>query len=71
MSAETLVPRYTPSSVSKLDPAVMIVAWPDAGAVQLYQTDLPPALPAWSGSPVSFVAFTFVPLTVPLVPGIA
>src|SRR5207247_211298 len=60
-----------PSSVSKLEPAVLIVAWPEAGAVQLYQTDLPPALPAWFGSPASLVASTFVPVTLPLVPVIA
>jgi hypothetical protein len=41
---------------------------PEAGACQLYQTDLPPTLPAWFGSPGSFVAPTLVPLTIPLLP---
>ena len=39
----------------------------DAGAVHAYQTEWPPALPAWFGSPGSFVAPTFEPLTTPFV----
>ena len=37
----------------------------DAGAVHEYQTEWPPALPAWFGSPGSFVAPTVVPLMLP------
>jgi hypothetical protein len=37
-------------------------------AVHEYQTDLPPPFPAWFGSPASFVAPTFVPVALPLVP---
>ena len=33
--------------------------------VQLYQIDAPPASPAWSGSPGSFVAPAFEPTNVP------
>jgi hypothetical protein len=39
----------------------------DAGAVHAYQTEWPPALPAWFGSPDSFVAPTFERLTTPFV----
>ena len=62
--AETLVPVYTPSSVSKLLPSVSIVTVPLVGAVQVHHTLLPPVLPPWFGSPASLVAPTFVPLTV-------
>src|SRR5437762_11344089 len=41
-----------------------MVTLPAAGAVQDHQTDLPPALPAWFGSPVSLVAPTLEPLSV-------
>ena len=44
--------------------AVVTSTVAECGAVQEYQTDLPPALPAWLGSPVSFVAPTFLPYTV-------
>ena len=47
-----------------------IVAVPLAGAVQRYQIEAPPALPAWFGSPGSFVAPTFEPVAVPLEPAI-
>src|SRR5689334_14218789 len=41
-----------------------------ADAVHRYQTECAPTLPAWFGSPDSFVAATFVPVTVPDVPAI-
>src|SRR5690242_14552406 len=50
------VPVYTPSNVSKLLPLVEIVTGPLRGACHCHQTDLPPGLPASSGSPGSFVA---------------
>jgi len=45
-------------------------AWkrPLRGAVQRYQTEAPPALPAWLGSPLSLVAPILVPLVEPLAP---
>ena len=63
-----LPPVYTPKGVSKLLPMVSMVMFPLAGAVQVHHTDLPPVLPAWLGSPTSFVAFTFVPVRVAAVP---
>src|SRR5438552_1766104 len=57
-----------PSSVSKLEPAVVTVVAPEAGAVQRYQTEAPPEFPASGGSPGSFVAPRFEPATVPLPP---
>src|SRR5438105_3169238 len=60
-----------PSRVSKPEPTVSTVAVPLAGAVQRYQTEAPPALPAWLGSPDSFAAPAFEPVTVPLAPEIA
>jgi hypothetical protein len=42
--------------VSKADPRVSIVIVPACGARQENQTERPPALPAWFGSPASFVA---------------
>src|SRR3989442_921759 len=39
-----------------------------AGASHRYHTECPPALPAWLGSPLSFVAPELVPVTVPLLP---
>ena len=47
-----------------------IVAVPLAGAVHANQTEAPPALPAWFGSPGSFVAPTFEPVAEPLEPEI-
>src|SRR5438876_8919996 len=41
---------------------------PTNGDVQRYQTEAPPALPAWFGSPASFVARTSVPFVVPCEP---
>src|SRR6266404_692437 len=41
-----------------------MVTLPAAGAVHDHQTDLPPTLPAWFGSPVSLVAPTLEPLSV-------
>ena len=54
----TAVPVYAASTVSKPDPVVSMVAWPVTGAVQRYQTEAPPELPAWLGSPASLVAPT-------------
>ena len=49
--------RYRPRGrVSKLLPAVLIVTVPMSGAFHDHQTEAPPVLPAWLGSPVSFVA---------------
>src|SRR5881628_1928210 len=62
--ADTDEPVYTPSNVSKLLPLVVMVVLPEAGAVQDHQTDLPPPLPAWLGSPVSLLAPAFEPVTV-------
>ena len=42
-----------------------------AGDCHLYQMDLPPRMPPWTGSLGSSVALMFVPLTVPLSPAIA
>ena len=47
---EIAVPVYTPSNVSKLLPSVEIVTGPVRGACHCHQTDLPPGLPAMSGS---------------------
>ncbi len=49
-------------------PTVSIVTDPPAVGVQAYQTEAPPALPAWAGSPVSLVAFTLVAVMVPVAP---
>src|SRR5204863_236519 len=54
--------------VSKALPMVSMVAWPLPGAVQDHQTEWPPALPAWLGSPVSLVAPTLVPVCVEVLP---
>jgi hypothetical protein len=54
--------------VSKLEPRVSMVTEPAEGAVQRYQIDAPPALPAWLGSPDSLVAPAFEPVAVPLAP---
>ena len=56
------------SKVSKSLPWVLKVQIPLLGAVQRYQTDLPPSLPAWLGSPVSLVAVVLLPTRVPLTP---
>ena len=55
---------YTPSSVSKSLPHVLIVTGPSASGAQRYQTDAPPASPAWLGSPASLVAPWLVPASV-------
>jgi hypothetical protein len=71
VSAFTALPVYTASSVSScvvpvsMLPAVSTLSSPSAGAVHRYQTDFPPASPAWFGSPISFVAPTFDPATLP------
>ena len=39
-----------------------------AGAVQRYHTECPPESPAWFGSPVSLVAPTLLPVTLPVLP---
>jgi hypothetical protein len=54
--------------VSKLEPNVEIVTGPVCGAVHEYQTDAPPLLPAWFGSPGSLFAPTFVPVVEPEAP---
>src|SRR5438477_91464 len=41
---------------------------PELGAVQAHQTEWPPVLPAWLGSPVSLVAATLLPETVAELP---
>jgi len=47
---------YTARIVSKLLPAVVTLIEPVLGARKFHHSDLPPALPAWFGSPGSFVA---------------
>jgi hypothetical protein len=54
--------------VSKVLPTVLMTVRPLAGACHLYQTDAPPELPAWLGSPASLFAPTFVPVTPPAMP---
>ena len=44
------------------------VTLPESGAVQQYQIECPPTLPAWFGSPVSLVAARLLPVTEPLEP---
>jgi hypothetical protein len=65
-------PRYTASSVSNVvsrklsrgsTSNVSKTASPSAGAVQRYQTEWPPASPAWLGSPACFVALVVRPRT--------
>src|SRR2546430_8743242 len=69
----TLEPVYTANSVSSgvwkrlVLPSVLNVTGPLLDGVQLYQTEALPA-PAWTGSPVSFVAFMFVPIALPDAP---
>src|SRR5437879_2588573 len=41
------------------------VRYPDSGGVIFHQTDVPPGLPAWFGSPSSRVASMFEPVTLP------
>ena len=57
--------------MSKLLPKVLIVTFPAEGAVQDHQTDLPPLLPAWLGSPASLVAPEFTPASAAEDPPIA
>lgn len=54
--------------MSKLLPTVSTVKVPAWGAVQLHQSDLPPELPAWFGSPDSLVALALEAETLPLSP---
>src|SRR5438874_2252396 len=63
LKLDTELPAKTPRSVSKLEPAVLIVTVPDAGAVQLHQTEWPPPLPTMVGSAASRLALTLVPPT--------
>jgi hypothetical protein len=51
--------------VSKLLPAVTILTFPLVWGVHVYHMDLPPAFPAWLGSPGSLVALLLLPVTVP------
>src|SRR5947209_8098688 len=53
---ETLLPVYTANNVSKVLPSVSNVTDRFVGAVQQNQSEWPPGLPAWLGSPGSFVA---------------
>src|SRR6185503_18366396 len=66
--AATFAPRYTPNNVSKVLPTVRNVAIPLAVAVQVYQTELLPGLPACNGSPTSRVVKLLVPVAEPLAP---
>jgi hypothetical protein len=67
----TAVPVYTASRVSKPEPAVSIDTGAALVAVQRYQTEAPPELPAWFGSPGSLVAPTLDPPAVPEAPASA
>src|SRR5204863_9454302 len=66
LSWDSVAPVYTASSVAKPEPLVEKVTGPVAGGRQTYQTEWPPALPLWFGSPASFVAESVVPETLPL-----
>src|SRR6185503_4829134 len=66
--AATFAPRYTPNNVSKVLPTVRNVAIPLVVAVQVYQTELLPGLPACNGSPTSRVVKLFVPMAEPPAP---
>src|SRR5438105_8423742 len=68
LSELTLDPLYTASSVSKELPAVSNATAPLAGAVQRYQIERPPVLPACFGSPLCLLAPTVVPAAVPNAP---
>src|SRR5205085_7686608 len=71
VSAPTLDPVYTASSVSKSDPRVENVTAEPDGAVHEYHTDAPARLPSTCvGSPLSSPAPTFDPLIEPLGPEI-
>src|SRR6266404_3943561 len=66
VSPLTLLPVYTASTVSKSLPRVSIVTLPVLGACHRYQTDLVlVGLSGLFGSPASFVAAIFVPVTLP------
>ena len=54
--------------MSNAEPSVESRRVPVAGALKRYQTEAPPALPATSGSPASFVAPLLPPVTEPRVP---
>jgi hypothetical protein len=64
VSAFTVLPVYAATAGLKLLPQVSIWRMPPWGSVNAYQTDAPPG----PGSPASVVAFTFVPVTVPVPP---
>src|SRR6266567_293813 len=64
----TLLFVYTASKVSKLLPTVSKITVPLVAGVHRYQTDFPPAFPAWSGSPASLVAPTLEPFVAPAGP---
>src|ERR1051326_6372527 len=57
-----------PMIVSKSLPRVEKDTIIFAGAVQVYQTEAPPSLPAIVGSPVSLVASRLLPTREPLTP---
>src|SRR6266540_1654643 len=49
-------PEYTAINGVKPPATTDTSAFPDVGVIHRHQTDRPPVLPAWSGSPSSFVA---------------
>ena len=57
----TALPVYTARRVSKVLVAVSSANVPALRGVKEYQTDFPPALPAWFGSPDSLVALVLDP----------
>ena len=70
-SDATALPVYAPITVSGLEPFVSNVAVPFAGAVHFHHTVVSLLNPArCSGSPVSKVAFTLLPATLPEAPEI-
>ena len=54
--------------MSKVELLVVRNKMPSAGARNDHQTDFPPALPAWRGSPNSLVARALLTLLVPDAP---
>lgn len=66
--ALTFTPVYTANNVLNPLPLVSRLTCPVEGAVHFHQIELPPALPAWFGSPISLVASRFVPLVLPELP---
>ena len=69
--ALTLAPVYTASNVLNPLTCVSRLTCPLDGAVHFHHIELPPLLPAWLGSPTSFVASRLVLLVLPEFPVIA